>query len=93
VVRELLDHRPEDRLRSAHRLVCLAQTYGSVRLERACRRAQHFGEATYPAVKRILEAGLDATPLAEPSPGGTVVRYAFVRQVTDFVASLAGVAR
>jgi transposase len=93
VVQELLDHRPEDRLRSAGSLVRLAQTYGSGRLERACRRAQHFGEMSYPAVKRILEAGLDAAPLAEPSPGGEVVRYTFVRHVTDFVASLAGVAR
>jgi transposase len=93
VVQELLDHRPEDRLRSAHRLVRLAQPYGSVRLERACQRAQHFGETTYPAIKRILEAGLDAAPLAEPSPAEMVVRYTFVRHVTDFVASLAGVGR
>lgn len=93
VVQNLLDHRPEDRLRSAHRLVHLAQTYGNVRLERACRRAQHFGEMTYPAIKRILDAGLDAAPLAEASPADNGVRYTFVRQVTDFVASLAGVAR
>jgi transposase len=93
VVQELLDHRPEDRLRSAHRLVRLDQTYGNGRLERACQRAQHFGETTYPAIKRILDAGLDAAPLAEPSPTDTGVRYTFVRQVTDFVASLAGVSR
>ena len=93
VVQSLLDHRPEDRLRSAHRLVRLAHTYGSVRLERACCRAQHFGEPTYPAVKRILEAGLDAAPLDEPQSGGDIVRYTFVRQVTDFVASLTGVGR
>lgn len=93
VVQELLDHRPEDRLRSAHRLVRLAQPHGNDRLERACQRAQHFGEATYPAIKRILDAGLDAAPLAEPSPAEPGARYTFVRQVTDFVASLAGVAR
>lgn len=96
VVRELLAHRPEDRLRSAGRLVRLAQAYGSVRLERACRRAQHFGETTYPAIKRILDAGLDVAPLLEPSPagaGGAGACYTFVRHVTDFVASLAGVGR
>jgi transposase len=93
VVQELLDHRPEDRLRSAGRLVRLAQTYGTERVERACARAQHYGETTYPAIKRILEAGLDDTALPVAAPPPEPGRYAFVRQVTDFVASLAGAGR
>lgn len=92
-VQALLAHRPEDRLRSAGRLVRLAQPHGSARLERACQRALRFGEASYPAVKRILDAGLEAAPLPEPPPAGTPGRYTFVRQVTDFVASLAGAGR
>jgi hypothetical protein len=92
VVAELLDHRPEDRLRSAGHVVRLAQTYSAVRLEQACMRARHFGETTYPGIKRILDAGLDAAPLHDPDPA-TPAAYVFVRQVTDFVASLAGVGR
>jgi transposase len=93
VVAGLLAHRPEDRLRSAGRVVRLSQTYGTERLERACVRAQHYGETGYPAIKRILDAGLDAAPLQETEAPATAARYVFVRQVTDFVASLAGVSR
>jgi hypothetical protein len=95
VVQQLLAHRPEDRLRSAGRVVRLAERYGSERLEGACARAQHFGETDYPAIKRILDAGLDDLPVTDrhgassPEPA----RYAFTRQVGDFVASLVGAVR
>lgn len=59
VVGALLDHRPEDRLRAAGRLVRLAHTTTPARLERACARAQAFGAADYATIKRILHAGLD----------------------------------
>jgi hypothetical protein len=99
LVDELLDHRPEDRLRVAGRLVRLAQTYGPERLERACARARHFGARDYPTLKRILREGLDRAPLpagaatpagATPDPGGGPRRYAFVRQASEFVAGLFG---
>jgi transposase len=93
IVQALLDHRPEDRLRSAGRVVRLAERYGWERLEDACQRAQYFGETDYPAIKRILEAGLDAAPLAEATSSPGVPRYAFVRQVGDFVSSLVGAGR
>jgi transposase len=93
IVQQLLDHRPEDRLRSAGRLVRLAEAYGDARLERACRRAEHFGETGYPAIKRILEVGLDAAALTETEPAAEAVRYVFARQVGDFVASLVGAVR
>ena len=70
LVGRLLDHRPEDRLRAAGRLLALARPATAERLERACARAAAFGEDGYPAVKRILEAGLDTEPL----PAGSVVR-------------------
>ena len=66
VVGELLAHRPEDRLRSAGRLVRLAEKAGAERLERACARAQAFGAADYPTVKRILRAGLEEAPAPPP---------------------------
>lgn len=93
VVQDLLDHRPEDRLRSAGRVVGLAQTYGRERLERACTRARHFGETEYPAIKRILETGLDATPLHAVAPVTAPVPFTFARQVGDFVSSLRGAGR
>jgi len=62
VVGELLEHRPEDRLRSAGRLVRLAEKVGPERLERACARAQVFDAADYPTVKRILAANLEEGP-------------------------------
>jgi hypothetical protein len=93
LVQELLDHRPEDRLRSAGRVVRLAERYGRDRLESACQRAQHFGETDYPAIKRILETGRDAAPLQETTPAIGGPRYAFARQVGDFVSSLVGAAR
>jgi len=90
IVQGLLDHRPEDRLRSAGRVVRLAETYGHDRLEGACQRAQHFGETDYPAIKRILDTGLDAAAPTETRPPVESPSYAFVRQVGDFVASLVG---
>jgi len=65
VVSELLEHRPEDRLRSAGRLVRLAEKVGQERLERACARAQAFGGNDYPTVKRILAANLEGDPTAQ----------------------------
>lgn len=68
-VTQLLDERPLDRLRSVRRLLRLAETYGPARLERACARALCFDAATYVAIKRILEQGLEGEePLPEPIP-------------------------
>ena len=90
LVQHLLAHRPEDRLRSAARLLHLAPTYGPDRLEQACVRAQYFGEAEYPTVKRILAAGLEAAPVATTAVSPEVPRYTFVRQASEFVTSLFG---
>ncbi|MDQ2742824.1 MAG: IS21 family transposase [Chloroflexota bacterium] len=93
IVQDLLDHRPEDRLRSAGRIVRLSEQYGAERLERACTRSRHFGETDYPAIKRILETGLDAAPLTPAEPSAAALPFTFARQVGDFVSSLAGRAR
>jgi transposase len=93
VAQQLLDHRPEDRLRSAGRVVRLAQTYGAARLEQACARAQHYGEADYPAIKRIVAAGLEAPPVPSAASAAGPVPFTFVRQASDFVAGLLGAVR
>jgi transposase len=90
LVEQLLAHRPEDRLRSAGRILRLAATYSSDRLEQACARAQHFGEADYPTVKRILAAGLEAEPVPITEVPLELPRYTFVRQASEFVTSLFG---
>lgn len=96
IVRRLLAHRPEDRLKVAGRLLRLAGHYGPERLELACARACYFGAGDYVGVKRILQAGLEQQPLAEsplpanPSVAAGGVRYTFVRQASEFVTSLLG---
>ena len=93
LVEHLLEHRPEDRLRSVGRLLRLAAAYGPERLEQAGARAQHFGEADYPTVKRILAARLEAGPALTAPTQPVVTRYTFVRQASEFVTSLLGGAR
>lgn len=97
LVETLLDHRPEDRLRSAGRLLRLARQTSPTRLEQACARAQAYGSADYPSVKRILAAGLERPPQPERAPlvQGTAAPepkpahpYTFMRQASEFVLSL-----
>lgn len=59
VVGQLLDHRPEDRLRPAGRLVRLAAQYSADRVEHACARALAYGTGDFVSVRRILQTGLE----------------------------------
>jgi hypothetical protein len=90
VVDGLLDHRPEDRLRTAGRLLQLADRFCAQRLEAACRRALRFDDPSYMTIKRILEQGLDAEDL--PSRDLLPVPTAFVRTAAELVGHLKGVA-
>jgi hypothetical protein len=89
VVDELLDHRPEDRLRTAGRLLRLGDRFGHRRLEAACARAWRFDDAAYMTIKRILEQGLDAEELPDradsPPPAMT-----FARKAEELVGHLMG---
>lgn len=58
-MQRLLANRVLDRLRAAQGVVGLAKRYGAVRLEAACRRALHFDNIQYRAVRVILEKSLD----------------------------------
>jgi len=89
VVRQLLDHRPEDRLHVAQRVLCLAESAGPQRLELACARALHYGTPEYPALKRILAAGLEVVPLHvadQPQPPRS--NLTFLRHASEFAAGL-----
>ncbi len=88
VVAVLLAHRPEDRLRTAGRVLRLAEQFSPERLEAACTRALHFDDPAYGTVKRILEGGLDAEEppaVAAPPPA-----QAFVRSAVELVGHLMG---
>jgi hypothetical protein len=88
VIDGLLDHRPEDRLRTAGRLLRLADRFGSERLEAACVRALRFDDPSYTTIKRILEQGLDREelPVTDPPPPAV----AFARPPAELVGHLAG---
>ena len=88
VVQALLDHRPEDRMRSAGRLLGLADKYGAERLEQACARAVSYAELDYQTVKRILAQGLDRQPAAELQAAPPAER--FVRSAQEFARNLLG---
>ncbi len=86
VVAQLLEERPLDRLRSVQGLLGLARRYSPARLEAACGRALHFGDASYRRLKSILAAGLDQVPLA-PGPLQPELRfYEYARPAGDFFA-------
>jgi len=89
VVDTLLDHRPEDRLRTAGRLLRLEDRFGRRRLEAACARALRFDDPAYMTIKRILEQGLDAGELPDPvvSPPPAMV---FARKAEELVGHLTG---
>jgi transposase len=87
-VDELLDHRPEDRLRTAGRLLKLGQRFGPKRLEAACARALRFDDPAYMTIKRILEQGLDAKHLPSRAPAPPA--KAFVRSAAELVGHLMG---
>ena len=69
LVEGLLAHRPEDRLRTAGRLLRLAQRTSPERLERACARACAFGAEDYATVKRIPRRGPRRRDPARPGGG------------------------
>jgi transposase len=88
VVNRLLDHRPEDRLRTAGRLLKLADRFGTERLEASCTRALLFDDAGYVTIKRILEQELDveAPIVPEDAPPAQL----FVRKAAELVEHLFG---
>jgi hypothetical protein len=88
VVQRLLDHRPEDRLHVAQRVLRLAERASSERLERACVRALHYGTPDYPMLKRILATGLELAPLRSVEPPPPPRNLTFLRQASEFAAGL-----
>jgi hypothetical protein len=86
VVDGILNHRPEDRLRMAGRLLKLSERFGPERLEAACVRALRFDDLAYMTIKRILEQKLDAEefPSTDPAPPAQT----FARTAAELVGHL-----
>jgi transposase len=88
VVDILLDHRPEDRLRTAGRVLKLGEQFGPRRLEAACTRALRFDDPTYMTIKRILQQGLEAEEM--PATASAPPASTFARAAADLVGQLLG---
>jgi transposase len=91
VVSELLASRPVDKLRTALRVLRLAETYTPARLEAACARGLAFGDVSLPTLKRILVEKLDVLtlPLPIPSSSGPET-FVFVRPPEELARAIEG---
>jgi transposase len=89
VIDELLDARPVDKMRTALRVLSLADKYAPARLEAACVRGLAFGDTNLVTLKRILAEGLElmTLPLLLPPRQEQLV---FVRPPEEFAHAVGG---
>lgn len=92
VVAELLASRPLDRMRTALRVLALADTYAPTRLEAACVRGRTFGDTSLPTLKRVLAEGLDQLTLPLPAPSPAEGALLFARPATELAEAVLGAA-
>ena len=59
---------PEQGFRACLGILRLARSYGSARIEAACRRGNDIGATTYGSIASILKNGLDRAYAREPTP-------------------------
>src|SRR5699024_6029087 len=59
---------PQQGFRSCLGILRLSKTYGTQRLNAACRRALHIGATSYKSVESILKHGLDQKSLPGEEP-------------------------
>jgi transposase len=82
---------PWSRLRSAQKLLGLAERYGAARLDAACRRALRFELLDVYGVERILQQGLEHDPTPEPVTGHQApLDLKFLRPAHHFVHTTGG---
>ena len=89
VIDELLESRPVDKMRTALRVLHLADTYTSARLEAACARGVAFGDVSLVTLKRILAEGLDLLTLPLPLPPRNE-SFVFVRPPEELAQAVSG---
>lgn len=89
VVAELLASHPLDRLRTAGRVLRLAEHYSPQQLEAACQLGWAHGDTMLCTLKRILRDGLETQPLAPPVAAAEETCI-FARDPHEFSRSLLG---
>jgi len=70
---------PEQGFRACLGILRLARSYGSERLEAACRRGNDIGATTYGSIASILKNGLDKAYAQEPTPEAPPIRHGNIR--------------
>jgi len=70
---------PQQGFRSCLGIMRLGKSYGTPRLEAACRRALAIGACSYKSLESILKNGLDRSPLPEPPPAPSTAPHANIR--------------
>lgn len=82
---------PWSRLRSAQKLLGLAERYGAARLDAACQRALRFELLDVYGVERILQQGLENDPTPQPVTGHQApLDLKFLRPAHHFVHTPGG---
>jgi transposase len=69
---------PEQGFRACLGILQLARSFGSARLEAACRRGNDIGAKNYGSIKSILQHGLDKA-YAEPAPDEPPIQHGNIR--------------
>jgi transposase len=70
---------PEQGFRACLGILRLARSYGSARLEAACRRGNDIGSTSYGSIKSILQHGLDKAYASETPPEQPPIRHGNIR--------------
>jgi transposase len=70
---------PEQGFRACRGILRLAHSYGSARVEAACRRGNDIGTTTYGSIASILKNGLDRAYAREPTPETPPIRHGNIR--------------
>ena len=70
---------PEQGFRACLGILRLARSYGSARVEAACRRGNDIGATTYGSIKSILQHGLDRAYASEEPPEEPPIRHGNIR--------------
>jgi len=70
---------PEQGFRACLGILRLERSYGSARLEAACRRGNEIGATTYGSIASILKSGLDKAYAKEPTPEAPPIRHGNIR--------------
>jgi len=82
---------PWSRLRSAQKLLGLAERYGAARLDAACQRALRFELLDVYGVERILQQGLEQDSTPEPVTGHqAALDLKFLRPASHFAHTTGG---